>query len=124
MYIATVERKGKVGDLNTFFAHEAHPYPPSMANGNEMMYHSTKSDIIHCMEREADGIPQDVTEVHAEYDCLIQDGGQLIHVLDPRGAGTFENFTQRLFFKHLQAELRKVPRLDIVWDTYRDMSIK
>ena len=47
---------------------------------NEMMYHSTKS--------EAEGIPQDVTEVHAEYDCLIQDGGQLIHVLDPRGAAT------------------------------------
>ena len=65
-----------------------------------------------------------MTEIHAEYDCLIQDGGQLIHVLDPRGAGTFENFTQRLFFKHLQAELRKVPRLDIVWDTYQDMSIK
>ena len=53
-----------------------------------MMYHSTKSDIIHYIEREAEGIPQDVTEVHAEYDCLIQDGGQLIHVLDPRGAAT------------------------------------
>ena len=48
---------------------------------------------------------------------------QLIHQLDVRGTGTFEQFTQRLFLKHFQVELRKVSRLDIVWDTYRPMSI-
>ncbi len=55
---------------------------------------------------------------------MVQDGGQLVHQLDARGTGTFEQFTQRLFLKHLQVELRKVSRLDIVWDTYRPMSIK
>ena len=56
--------------------------------------------------------------------CMVQDGGQLIHQLDARGTGTFEQFTQRLFLKHLQVDLRKVSQLDIVWDTYRPMSIK
>ena len=55
---------------------------------------------------------------------MVQDDGQLVHQLDARGTGTFEQFTQRLFLKHPQVELRKVSRLDIVWDTYRPMSIK
>ena len=55
---------------------------------------------------------------------MVQDDGQLVHQLDARGTGTFEQFMQRLFLKHPQVELRKVSRLDIVWDTYRPMSIK
>ena len=35
LYIATTERRGDNCDLDTFFAHEAHSFPPSLANGNE-----------------------------------------------------------------------------------------
>ena len=56
LYIATTERRGDNCDLDTFFAHEAHSFPPSLANGNEKMYHSTKSDIIHCIEKEAEAV--------------------------------------------------------------------
>ena len=109
-----------------FFALEAQSFPPSLANGNEKMYHSTKSDIIHCIEREAEAVSQGATETDTQQqpDCVFQDGGQLVHHLYARGTGTFEQFAQRLFLKHLQVELRKVSRLDIVWDTYRPMSIK
>ena len=103
LYIATTERYGDNCDLDTFFAHEAHSFPPSMANGNEKMYHSTKSDIIHGIEKEAEAIPHGATETDTQqqHDCMVQDGGQLIHQLDARGTGTFEQFTQRLFLKHL-----------------------
>ena len=126
LYIATTERRGDNCDLDTFFAHEAHSLPPSLANGNEMMYHSTKSDIIHCIEKEAEAVSHGATEtdIQQQHDCVVQDGDQLIHQLDARGTGTFEQFMQRLFLKHLQVELRKLSRLDIVWDTYRPMSIK
>ena len=109
-----------------FFALEAHSFPPSLANGNEKMYHSTHSDIIHCIEREAEAVSHGATETDTQqqHDCVVQDGGQLVHQSDARRTGTFEQFTQRLFLKHLQVELRKVSRLDIVWDTYRPMSIK
>ena len=101
-----------------FFALEAHSFPPSLANGNEKMYHSTKSDIIHCIEREAEAVSHGATETNTQqqHDCVVQDGSQLVHQLDARGTGTFEQFTQRLFLKHLQVELRKVSRLDIVWE--------
>ena len=109
-----------------FFALEAHSFPPSLANGNEKMYHSTKSNVINCIEREAEAVSHGATETDTQqqHDCVVQDGGQLVHQLDARGTGTFEQFTRRLFLKHLQVELRKVSRLDIVWDTYRPMSIK
>ena len=125
LYIATTERRCDNCDLDTFFAHEAHSFPTSLANGNEKMYHSTKSDIIHCIEKEAEAVSHDATETDTQqqHDCVVQDGGQLIHQLDAPGTGTFEQFTQRLFLKHLQVE-RKVARLDIDWDTYRPMSIK
>ena len=126
LYIATTERRGDNCDLDMFFALESHSFPPSLANGNEKMYHSTKSDIIHCIEREAEAVSHGATETDTpqQHDCVVQDGGQLVHQLDARGTGTFEQFTQRLFLKHLQVELRKVSRLDIFWDTYRPMSIK
>ena len=97
-----------------------------MANGNEKMYHSTQSDILHCIEKEAEAVSHGATETDTQqpHDCVVEDGGQLIHQLDARGTGTFDQFTQILFLKHLQVELRKVSRLDIVWDTYRPMSIK
>ena len=112
--------------MDTFFVYESHSFPPSLANGNEKMYHSTKSDIIHCIEKEAEAVSNGATETDTQqqHDCVVQDGGQRIHQLDARGTGTFKQFTQRLFLKHLQVELRKVSRLDIVWDTYRPMSIK
>ena len=115
----TTKRRSDNYDLNTFFAHEAHLFPTSLANGDEKMYHSTKSDIIHCIEQETDDVSHGATETDTQqqHDCVVQDGGQ-------RRTGTFEQFTQRLFLKHLQVELRKVSRLDIVWDTLRPMYIK
>ena len=90
------------------------------------MYHSTQSDIIRCIEKGAEAVSHGATETNTQqqHDCVVQDGGQLIHQLDARGTGIFEQFTQRLFLKHLQVELRKVSRLDIVWDTCRPMSTK
>ena len=108
LYITTTEpRVDNNCDLDMFFALEAHSFPPSLANGYEKMYHSTKSDIIHCIEREAEALSHGATETDTQqqHDCVVQDGGQLIHQLDARGTGTFEQFTQRLFLKHLQVEL-------------------
>ena len=121
LYIATAEGRGDNCDLDTFFAHVAHSFKPSTTNGNEKMNHSTKSDTVHCIEKVLEAVSQDATDTDTQqqHDCVVQDGGQLIHKLDARGTGTFDQFTHRLLLEHLQGELRKVSRLDIVWDTYR-----
>ncbi len=48
LYIATTERRGDNCDLDMYFALEAHSFPPSLANGNEKMYHSNP---LHREER-------------------------------------------------------------------------
>ena len=70
LYIATTERHGDNCDLDTFFALEAHSFPPSLANGNEKMYHSTKSDIIRCIEKEAEAVSHGATERDEVYGRL------------------------------------------------------
>ena len=88
------------------------------------MYHSAKSDIIHHLEKEAETLTDRIVDNAIIYDCVVQDGGRLIHQLLPHAVGTFEEFTQMRLFSHLQSELRRASRLDVVWDTYQDFSIK
>ena len=84
LYIATIERRGDNCDLDTFFAHEAHSFSPLLANENEKMYHSTKSDNVHCIEKETEAVSHGATETDTkqQLDCVVLDGGQLIHQLD------------------------------------------
>ena len=80
------------------------PLVPAFAGEwNEKMYHSTKSDIIHCIEKEAEAVSHGATETDTQqqHDCVVPEGGQLIHQLDARWTGTVEQFTQKLFLKHL-----------------------
>ena len=60
------------------------------------MHHSTKSDIIRCNEKEAEAVSHGATETDTQQQhvCVVKDDGQLIHQLDARGTGTFEQFTQ------------------------------
>ena len=53
MYIATQSREG---DLEEFFAHESQNFPPSLAVNVEKMYHSRKSDILDCLQKEVNAI--------------------------------------------------------------------
>ena len=82
LYIATTERRCDNCDMDTFSVYESHSFPPpSLANGNEKMYHSTKSDIIHCIEKEAEAVSHGATETDTQqqHNCVVQYGGQLIH---------------------------------------------
>lgn len=123
MYIATNTREG---DLDLFFSHEVHAFPPSMAESEEVMYSSKKSEIIHCLEKAVSESNNPISvEQTMSYDCLIVDGGALIHMLVPgRGIATFTDFKTMCFKKYIQCELRKVSSLHIVWDTYKEQSIK
>src|SRR5277367_1319646 len=53
MYIALHSRQG---DIDEFFSHESLPFPPSIAENVEKMYHSKKSDVIRCIQQEVDAM--------------------------------------------------------------------
>ena len=123
-FIATQSRQG---NLDEFFAHETQEFPPSMAESAEKMYHSKKSDVLVCFEKEMNETQSDNGSIQfpTDYDAVVLDGGALIHSLIPRtGATNFSNYFETCFLKQVEMELRKTHRLDIVWDCYFETSIK
>jgi hypothetical protein len=98
-----------------------------MKTKNQKMYHSRKSDVVDCLQNELEGMLSsiDFKDCRTHYDCVVIDGGALIHSLIPRaGAVTFEDYLTKHFMQHIKMELRKTKRLDVVWDAYWETSIK
>ena len=70
MYISCQARGG---DLDTFFEHENHAWPPSLASNN-IMHQNTKSELVPCLEILVQP-NHDVPDV----DVRIVDGAALVH---------------------------------------------
>ncbi len=64
--------------MDNFFAHENHPWPPSLAS-NGKMHSICKSDLIDCLESVVE-FQNTVPNV----DSKIIDGAALVHTLDPK----------------------------------------
>ena len=71
------------GDLEEFFSHENHSHPPISDFGR--LYTGTKSDLLKLFElaNKLDRMP----------DCLIEDGGLLLHTIQPTGS-TFKDYAE------------------------------
>ena len=119
LYISCQSRDG---DLDSFFEHENHPWPPSLAENNTMR-HASKADLMDCLEALAPR-PVDAPEV----DVTIIDGAALMYILDPKQSNkvvrTFGEFAQLIFLPYILTKLQSVIRLDVVWDVYKDGSLK
>ena len=119
LYISCQVREG---DLDAFFEHENHAWPPALAENNTMCQ-GTKSDLTSCLEALVER-PQRSPEV----DARIIDGAALVHVLDPKKATvqvkTFKDYASQVFVPHVLRQLQSVKRLDVVWDCYHPDSLK
>ena len=119
MYIACQDRES---DMDSFFTHENHPWPPALAS-NGIMHCTNKSDLMSCLETIVSS-SESVPKVEAK----IIDGSAIVHLLDPKkstqSVKTFEEYTKYVFLPYVQKMLNDVARLDIVWDVYRKDSLK
>ena len=79
MYISCQAREG---EMDIFFEHENHAWPPSLAENNSMC-HGNKAHLLKCLEPLAPR-PQTSPEV----DAKILDGAALVHMLEPKHAAT------------------------------------
>ena len=107
-------------DLRDFFAHEVHPFPPSISEYGILRLPSAKSDLLKCLPMHADEAnpPNDL------FDCKILDGAVIVHSLQPTGAITFEDYANNIFIPHILYHLQLSKRVDIVWDSYISGSLK
>ena len=119
MYISCQAREG---DMDAFFKHENHAWPPSLASNNTINQ-TSKSDILPCLE----SLITNTTDV-PDVDVRLVDGAALVHSLDPKTSPhnlkTFQDYVHLVFLPHITHLLQDVVRLDVVWDVYRQDSLK
>ena len=95
--------------LDTFFEHENHAWPPSLAL-NKIMRQNTKSELVPCLETLVQP-NHDVPDV----DVRIVDGAALVRSIDPKKCRTttiksFPNYS----LPYIVQMLSDVIRVDIV----------
>jgi len=115
LFVAGQKRKT---DLNTFFEHETHLYPPSLSNSGEIRF-GVKSDLLTCLESL---VPSQPTP--PSIDVLVLDGAAAVQMLVPKDCWTFADYVQKVFIPFILSKLNAVKRLDVVWDQYFLDSLK
>ena len=108
--------------MDTFFSHENHAWPPSLAENGHMRTPENKSDILSQLETlgELHVLPPDVN-------VKVVDGAALVQSLDPKllkkKVKTFKEYSEQIFIPNVLKKLQSCERCDIVWDVYRQCSL-
>ena len=89
LYIACQIRDGNLDD---FFAHENHTYPPSLSKDG-MLRSGTKSDLLTCL----DGLKAPLQDKPLA-DSLVFDGPALVNILAPKNCKTFQDYSVKVIF--------------------------
>ena len=110
--------------MDNLFAYEYHTWPPSLAS-NIIMYSTCKSDLIQCLESVAP-----FQDTVAAIDAIMVDGAALVHSLDLKKSNakepitTFKKYADYVFIPSIKRMAEAEPSLDVVWDSYRENSLK
>ena len=78
-----------------------------------------KAELVRCLQGTTD-IPAESPQV----DVKVFDGAVVVQMLHPKTAWTFKEYVQIVFLPYVNAQLQSAVRLDIVWDTYKEDSLK
>lgn len=114
LYIASQQRDG---DLEEFFMHENQPYPPSLSEFGSLRF-GKKSDLLACINKVSSAPhPQSC-------DVKVFDGAALVHALPTSSVSTFDEYANIIFIPFLHSHLLTTTRIDVVWDEYRQASLK
>ena len=105
-------------DLQAFFQHENQNCPPSLSQ-NGMLYSGVKSQLLEVLEQ---GTNKTYEQPNA--DTVIIDGAALINANSPGATKTFDDYAAEVIVPHIESYARKYPRVDVVFDIYRQDSLK
>ena len=98
------------GNLHDFFWHENQAWPPSLSTAGKL-HLCSKRDILFCLE--------DRTNTNLEttlVTAVVRDGADIVQLLKPEQAKTFNEYADKDFIPSLLSQLRNGTRLDLVWD--------
>ena len=112
IYISCQSRAMNLDDL---FKHENLPYRQSLSDRGNLQANN-KSDLVACL----DDFTTPVSDPPA-VETIILDGAAVVHLLDPRTAQAFSDYTDTVTMPYIdrQLQLRETQRIDLVSrDTY------
>ena len=109
------------GDIDDFFRHENQREPPSLCDRGKLTS-GTKSALLGCLP----GMPDPGCSPAAkEAPVIVLDMAAIIHFVRPQRATVFGEFTHMHLVPFLESHVtNNTTRVDAVWDTYQDASLK
>ena len=72
-------------DLDEFFAHENHPWPPSLSQHGKLRLPGCKSKLLELLETAQPEAP-------SQFDAMVFDGPAIVHALPSGGVSTFGDY--------------------------------
>ena len=115
LYIACQSREG---NLKEFFKHENYPWSPSLAQASKLR-EGQKSDLVKCMEKTSRP-----TAESPGVDVAMLQRDAVVQMASPGAARTFQEYADNVFMPYIMKQLQPVKRVDIIWDVYRQDSLK
>ena len=107
------------GDLDNFFAHENHAYPVALSEYGKLRKCPNKSDVLQCFN---DIVQPSLSP--PEVDIRIVDAAGYVNINKPVNSSTFGEYCAEEIPLKIRQHLSGLKRIDFVFDTYKDDSIK
>ncbi|ELU15800.1 hypothetical protein CAPTEDRAFT_215744 [Capitella teleta] len=98
------------------FGHESSKFPPALTKDGEID-HSTKSEILDCLCVQEKQVASDTT-------CALLDGAVVVQMVRPKNSTTFGDYCADVFLQYVFIMLKTKDWVDIVFDVYKDNSLK
>ena len=97
---------------------ENQPWPPSLSHLGQLR-EGQKADLVKSLKAVATSETGQPTP-----DAIILDGAVIVQMLPPGTVRTFEEYCQTVFGPYIARQLQSVKRVDLVWDVYKEGSLK
>ena len=119
MYIS-IQIRG--GNMEEFFSHETLQYSPALARSG-VMHSGNNSDLVKCIQ------PLSYTETisnQPKVPAAVLEGSLLANLAKPKKNQTFKDYANDVFYLQIRKQMNEysAQRVDTVFDTYKDPSLK
>ena len=115
LYISSQVRSA---DMDVFFKYENVQYPPSLSDNGDLRLPTKKSDLLECLDS------GQIPDAPVQFDATIVDGATVVHSLPTAHVKTFHDYAEKVFLPWIYQRLERSTRLDVIWDTYCEGSLK
>ena len=116
LYIACEARKR---DLEEFFVHENHSYPPAISEYGKLLKCNDKSDFLGCIKE-----IHKPSRANPTAECSVIDGAAFVNILQPSTSKNFGKYYEREIKQNISYTLEHASHVDLVFDVYRNITTK